>query len=457
MLAKEVMFRSRRVVTPGGIVPAVVRTRGGIIAAVDPWDARDNGAPMVDAGDLVILPGLVDTHVHIDEPGRTAWEGFETATRAAAAGGVTTLIDMPLNSIPATTTVKAYRAKRDTARARCFVDVGFWGGVVPGNGVELAALYDEGAFGFKCFLVPSGVDEFPAVTEGDLRSALPELARIGATLLAHAELPDPIVNATAALARDGSRSAREYDSYLRSRPPAAEMEAIALLIALGREIGTRIHIVHLATAAALPMVRAARASGVPITIETCPHYLEFAAEDVPDGATVYKCAPPIRGRANRELLWRALDDGTIDLVASDHSPCPPERRCMASGDFFAAWGGIASLQLGLSVVWRGARDRGISFARIVEWMAAAPARLARLESRKGTIAPGRDADIVIWNPDAEYTVEPSMLQHRHKVTPYMGLTLPGVVEQTYLRGELVYDRGAFPAGPIGRVLRRGHP
>ena len=378
------------------------------------------------------MPGLVDTHVHVNEPGRTEWEGFATATAAAAAGGITTIVDMPLNSVPATTTVAALEAKRRVAPIGG-VDVAFWGGVVPANREELAGLAAAGVRGFKCFLAPSGVDEFAAVEVRDLRMALPVLAALDLPLLVHAEWPPSLRPVPA------SADPRVYRSWLDSRPPAAEVDAIAVLIALCREFGTRIHIVHLATEAALPLLRAARAEGLPITVETCPHYLTFAAEEIPDEATLFKCAPPIRGAATRDALWGALEDGDIDLIATDHSPCPPAMK--GDGDFLRAWGGIASLELSLPAVWTGASARGIGLERIVDWLSAAPARLAGVEDRKGSIAPGKDADLVVWNPDAEFVVDETALHQRHKRTPYAGRRLRGVVVETFARGQLVY-RGA---------------
>ena len=357
----DLLVRGRRVVTPEGVRPAAIHVRAGRIERVAPLDEPlPAGARGIDAGDSVVMPGVVDTHVHVNEPGRTEWEGFATATRAAAAGGVTTLVDMPLNSIPATTTREALYEKLAAADGQCHVDVGFWGGVVPGNAMEIAGLLAAGALGCKAFLVPSGVDEFAHVGEADLRRALPELARQGAVLLAHAELPGPIDAAAGVWEGAGAAELRQYDRWLRSRPPAAEVEAIALLIRLARETGCRVHVVHLATPAALPILRSARAEGLPITVETCPHYLTFCAEEIADGAVEHKCAPPIRSRSDREALWAALRAGEIDLVASDHSPSPPERKAVASGDFRAAWGGIASLQLALPAVWTGARARGFS-------------------------------------------------------------------------------------------------
>jgi allantoinase len=433
--------RSTRVLLPQGIRPAIVVVRDGRIDAVRGHDDARDGESL-DVGDLLVLPGLVDTHVHCNEPGRTEWEGFATATRAAAAGGVTTIVDMPLNSVPATTTLHGLAAKRQAAEGQCHVDVGFWGGVVPGNAGELEGLARRGVLGFKCFLSPSGVDEFEHVGEADLHGALPILARLGLPLLVHAELP-------AALRPIGAGAdPRAYATWLASRPPEAEHQAIALLIRLAREHGTRIHIVHLAAADAIATIRAAGGS---ITVETCPHYLSFAAERIPDGATAFKCAPPIREGRHQDGLWQALADGDIDLVASDHSPSPPAMKRLEDGDFAAAWGGIASLQLGLNAVWTGAAARGIGIERVVRWMSAAPAALAGLSERKGAIAPGRDADLVVFDPDAEWIVEPDGLEHRHPVTPYAGLRLRGRVRTTLLRGEVVYDAGRF-APPRGVLL-----
>ncbi|MFZ0820975.1 MAG: allantoinase AllB [Candidatus Acidiferrales bacterium] len=447
-----VVVRSRRVVTPTGTRPASVHINDGRISAVTDFNVLASGSEIIEAGDSAVMPGVVDTHVHINEPGRTDWEGFHTATQAAAAGGVTTLIEMPLNSIPATTTVSAFQEKVCAARGHLFVDAGFWAGVVPGNQQELRGLHEAGAHGFKCFLVPSGVDEFRNVTEADFRVAMPILAELGAPLLVHAELPGPIDRA--APAPKESRP-NKYSTWLTSRPRAAENEAIAMLIRLAREFGVRTHIVHLSSSDALPILRAAKSDHVPITVETCPHYLTFAAEEIPDGATSIKCAPPIRERENRDALWIALHSGLIDLVASDHSPCPPHMKCADTGDFMRAWGGISSLQLSLPIMWTGIRRRGATLEQLCEWMCRAPARLAGLSQCKGTLEPGLDADIVIWNPDARFQVEPHKLFHRHKVTPYSGMTLFGVVETTIVRGNVVYDRGIICGAPIGDVLLRG--
>ena len=442
----RLIVRGERVVLPDGVRAAAIHVDGGRIVEIAPYASRSAAAREIDAGARVVLPGLVDTHVHINEPGRTDWEGFEHATRAAAAGGVTTLVDMPLNSVPATTTVEALELKRRAAQGRCHVDVRFWGGVVPGNAESLEPLARAGVPGFKCFLSPSGVDEFEHVSEADLCEALPILAALRLPLLVHAELPARLHEP------DARKDPRRHATWLDSRPADAEHAAIDLLIRLSREYGAPIHIVHLASAGALPALVAARAEGVAITVETCPHYLTFAAEEIDDGATALKCAPPIRERDHRERLWRALADGAIDLVASDHSPAPPALKHLDDGDFVRAWGGIASLQLGLSAVWTGAAARGIPLERVAHWMSAAPAALAGLGATKGSIAPGRDADLVIWDPDAEAEVSAESLYHRHPVTPYDGMRLRGRVHTTVLRGEVVYDAGRFADPPAGILV-----
>ena len=445
------IVRSERVVLPDGVRPATIHIRDGRVIAVGKYDDRPAGVRETDVGAHVVLPGLVDTHVHINDPGRADWEGFEHATRAAAAGGVTTLVDMPLNSIPSTTTVAALERKRAAAEGRCHVDVGFWGGVVPGNVADLAPLAAAGALGFKCFLAPSGVDEFAHVGESDLRAALPVTAALGLPLLAHAELPallrDPLTSI------EGSAGdPRRYLTWLESRPDESECAAIEMLVRLAVELRARVHIVHLASAEALPAIRAARASGVSLSVETCPHYLTFAAEEIADGATAFKCAPPIRSGENRERLWSALVAGDIDMIASDHSPAPPALKHLEDGDFVRAWGGIASLQLALSVVWTGAAERSIPLERLADWLAAYPATLAGLSS-KGVIAVGRDADLVVWDPEAETTIDAKTLHHRHPVTPYDGRRQRGQVLTTILRGETVFNRGEFANLPLGTTLR----
>ncbi len=439
---------SRRVVAPDGLRDAAVLIEGGRIAGLSERNAVPPGCPVLDATDRVVMPGLVDAHVHVNEPGRTAWEGFESATRAAAAGGVTTLVDMPLNCIPPTTSATALETKLASARGRLSVDTGFWGGVVPGNAGELDRLLDAGVAGFKAFLVPSGVDEFPHVDERDLRAALPILARQGVPLLVHAELAGPVPS--------GAGDPRRYSSYLASRPPSWENEAVRLLARLCRETAARIHVVHLSSSQALPILAEARAAGLPVTVETCPHYLFFAAEDVPEGRTEFKCSPPIRERANREQLWAGLAQGTIDMVVSDHSPCLPELKGLEAGDFLQAWGGIASLQFRLPVVWTEARRRGFGLPDLARWLCRRPAELAGLGARKGRLVPGQDADLVVWDPEATLAVEPAVVRHRHPLTPYRGQRLQGVVETTLLRGVVVYDRGDFPSTARGEALLRGH-
>jgi allantoinase len=397
------------------------------------------------------MPGLVDAHVHVNEPGRTDWEGYTTATRAAAAGGVTTIVDMPLNSIPPTTTQAGFAEKLAAAEGQAWVDIAFWGGVVPGNTNQLAVLLEDGVRGFKCFLIHSGVDEFPHVEESDLLKAMPELARLGSVLLVHAELPGPIDRAGAELA---GADPRAYDTFLRSRPRESENEAIAQMVRLCRETGARVHIVHHSSSDALATVAAAKAEGLPFTVETCPHYLTFAAEDIPPGATHYKCCPPVRERENREKLWQAMRDGTIDMVVSDHSPCTPDLKLRTSGDFMEAWGGISTLQFGLPVLWTGARSRGFGLEDISGWMSAATAKLAGLDDRKGFLKEGYDADIAIWRPEREFTVETAAIEFKNKVTPYDGMELFGVVEATYVSGRKVYDRGEFEPGPLGELLTK---
>ncbi len=447
MTASDFLLKGRRVATPDGVRPAAVRVSGGRIVSVGSYDSAPSGVSVEDLGDAVLLPGLVDTHVHVNEPGRTHWEGFETATAAAAAGGITTVIDMPLNSIPPTTTRAGWLAKIDAAAGRCSVDVGFWGGLVPGNSAELAGLRSAGAFGFKCFLAPSGAPEFQNVGEDDLRTAARDLAAAGAPLLVHAE--------AAALLSKPSGAPSSYAVYLASRPVAAELAAIDSVIRLARDTGVAVHVLHLSAADALPSLSAARAEGLPITVETCPHYLTFAAEEIPDGATLFKCAPPIRERENRERLWRGLVDRVIDMVVSDHSPCPPEDKRLAEGDFTAAWGGIASLELTLAAVWAGATERRLPLERVVDWMSAAPARFAGLTHDKGAIAAGREADFVLFDPDAVSTVDPAALHQRHPQTPYAGQVLRGRVLSTWLRGEKIFEGGRLVRAGRGELLLSG--
>ncbi|SCX41268.1 allantoinase [Klenkia marina] len=433
------IVRAHRVVLPGGEQPAAVHVADGRITAVTAFDDVTGDVTTL-AEDEVLLPGLVDSHVHVNEPGRTEWEGFASATRAAAAGGITTIVDMPLNSVPPTTTVDALAVKRAAALGQVSVDVAFWGGAVPGNADQLRPLLDAGVVGFKCFLLDSGVPEFPPLDDDGLLAALAELAPVDGLLIAHCEDEETIAAAP-------EPAGRSYAGFLASRPPAAEETAIARLVAAAAVTRARVHVVHLADADALPLLRRARADGVRVTVETCPHYLTFAADEVPDGDTSYKCCPPIREAAHREELWRALADGAVDLVVSDHSPCTPDLKRLDVGDFGLAWGGIAGLQVTLPAVWTGARTRGVPLSRVVELMSAAPAALAGLPT-KGGIAVGKDADLVAFAPDARSTV--GALEHRNPVTPYAGRELTGVVRRVWLGGQEL-DGGP----PRGRLLDRG--
>jgi allantoinase len=445
----DLLVRAERVVTGDGLVPALVAVTNGKISAILAPSAADKVSPsnvVQLAADEVLLPGLVDTHVHVNEPGRTQWEGFATATAAAAAGGITTIADMPLNCLPPTTGVTALRIKQTAAAGQCRVDVAFWGGAVPGNEPDRAALHEAGVLGFKCFTVDSGVPEFPPLEHAALERAAAQLARLGGLLLVHAEDAQCIARAAPA---SGSR---KYADFLASRPDEAETAAVARALEIARRTGVRLHILHVSSAAVLPLLAAARAEGLAVTAETCPHYLALAAEDIPDGATQFKCCPPIRARANRDQLWDGLRAGIIDCVVSDHSPCPPALKHLTGGDFAAAWGGIASVQLALPVAWTFGRERGVSVADLAHWMSAAPASVAGLPD-KGGIEVGRDGDLVAFAPDEQFTVEPGMLAHRHKLTPYDGTPLAGVVRRTWLRGREVYP-GAAPGRPSGRLLVR---
>ncbi|MFF0288088.1 allantoinase AllB [Streptomyces sp. NPDC005262] len=441
----KLVLRSTRVVTPEGTRPAAVAVADGRIDAVLAYDTEvPAGARLEDFGDDVLLPGLVDTHVHVNDPGRTEWEGFWTATRAAAAGGITTLLDMPLNSLPPTTTVDHLRTKRQVAAARAHVDTGFWGGAVPANVKDLRPLHDAGVFGFKCFLSPSGVEEFPELDQEQLARAMAEIAGFGGLLIVHAEDPRHLAAAP-------QRSGPAYADFLASRPRDAENTAIEGLIAHARRLNARVHVLHLSSGDALPLIAAARRDGVRVTVESCPHFLTLTAEEVPDGATEFKCCPPIREAANQDALWDGLADGTIDCIVSDHSPCTTDLK---TPDFASAWGGISSLQLGLPAIWTEARRRGHSLGDVARWMSAAPAALAGL-TRKGAIEAGRDADFAVLAPDETFTVDPAELFHRNQVTAYAGRTLYGVVKSTWLRGRRIAAAGVLTE-PTGRLLERNH-
>ncbi|WP_329041633.1 allantoinase AllB [Streptomyces sp. NBC_00178] len=441
----KLVLRSTRVVTPEGTRAASVTVADGEIEAVLPYDAVvPDGARVEDFGDHVLLPGLVDTHVHVNDPGRSEWEGFWTATRAAAAGGVTTLVDMPLNSLPPTTTVEHLRVKREVARSKAHVDVGFWGGALPGNVKDLRPLSEAGVFGFKCFLSPSGVEEFPELDQEQLARSMAEIAGFGGLLIVHAEDPRHLADAPQ---KGGGR----YADFLASRPREAENAAIEGLIGHARRLNARVHVLHLSSSDALPLIAAAKSEGVRVTVESCPHFLTLTAEEVPDGATEFKCCPPIREAVNQDALWDGLADGTIDCIVSDHSPSTVDLK---TPDFASAWGGISSLQLGLPAIWTEARRRGHTLDDVARWMSTAPAAIAGL-TRKGAIEPGRDADFAVLDPDATFTVDPAGLHHRNQVTAYAGRTLHGVVTSTWLRGERIVADGEL-AAPAGRLLERNH-
>ncbi|MFJ8003985.1 allantoinase AllB [Streptomyces fagopyri] len=440
----ELVLRSTRVITPEGTRAASVAVAGGRITAVLPHDAEvPAGACLEDFGDDVLLPGLVDTHVHVNDPGRTEWEGFWTATRAAAAGGITTIVDMPLNSLPPTTTVDHLRTKRDVARSKAHVDVGFWGGALPDNVKDLRPLHDAGVFGFKAFLSPSGVEEFPELDQDRLARSLAEISGFGGLLIVHAEDPHHLDAAP-------HKGGRRYADFLASRPRDAENTAVGNLVAQARRLDARVHVLHLSSSGALPLIAAAKAEGVRLTVETCPHYLTLTAEEVPDGASEFKCCPPIREAANQDLLWQALADGTIDCVVTDHSPSTADLK---TDDFATAWGGVSGLQLSLPAVWTEARRRGHDLEDVVRWMSARPARLVGLDHRKGAVLAGHDADFAVLAPDETFTVDPAALEHRNPVTAYAGKTLSGVVKSTWLRGRRVMSEGRF-TDPAGVLLSR---
>ncbi len=433
-------LRGRRIVCADGERAATLHVAHGRIRAIAPYE--DASRDVIDVGDLVVSPGLVDSHVHVNEPGRTEWEGFETATAAAAAGGVTTIVDMPLNAVPPTTSVSSWRAKVDAMRGRCHVDVGLWGGIVPGNADEIEPLIDAGVRGFKCFLVPSGVAEFEPVDAGTLRHVLPILARRGVPLLVHAEAPG--------LLRPHHGDPASYREFQATRPAAAEAAAIDMMAALAHETGAHVHIVHVSSADGVDVVARAQASGIRMTGETCPHYLSLVDDEIPDGATAFKCAPPIRSARDRDALWRGLETGTLSLIATDHSPSPPSMK--RPGDFVRAWGGIASLELSLAVVWTAAQRRGLRVPMLARWMSAGPAALAGFGGRKGAIAVGADADLAVWDPDAAFVVDARRLHQRHKLTPYDGHRLRGVVHEVFLRGERVWSQDVPVRAASGRLL-----
>ena len=450
-------LRSTRVLTADGLRPATLIVEGEKIAEVRAWDGIQGASGVNDFGDLLLLPGLVDSHVHINDPGRD-WEGFDSATRAAAAGGVTTLVDMPLNCIPETINAQALEAKRQAAEGKTWVDWAAWGGVVRGNAEELPGLVAAGVPGFKCFMIDSGIEGFAWVDQPDLRAALEKLRGTGLPLLAHAELAH-FVDVGTGFANAHGMDWRIYSTHAASRPDVAELQAIAMLIQLAEEFATPVHVVHLSSARALPMLAEARNRGVQVTVETCVHYLWFAAEKIPNGATEYKCAPPIRTTENRERLWQALEAGTIDMVVTDHSPCPPEMKHREEGRFDRAWGGIASLGLALPAMWTALHQRGFGTTqaaeRIGKWMAAGPARLAGFSRCKGVLRPDADADVTVFDPNTTWTITENDLHFRHKLSPYLGAEVLGRVRETWLRGRRVFSNDKFDGVPAGRELVRG--
>ena len=441
----DLAISGRNICTPEGMRAGVVLVKDGVIIDILPNLPEQAVRTKIDIGELVLMPGIIDPHVHINEPGRTDWEGFDTATRSAAAGGITTLVDMPLNAEPVTTTAGAFDKKVAATAGQLHVNSGFWGGIVPGNVPEIEKLINKGVLGFKAFLTHSGIDEFPNVTEADLHLAMPIIASHQLPLLVHCELtpnvqPAPVSNQ------------QSYKNYLLSRPRQWEDDAIALMIKLCEQYQCRVHIVHLSSANSIEQVKQAKQKGLPITVETGQHYLYFNAEEIPDAQTAYKCAPPIREKENNEQLWQALQEGIIDFVATDHSPAPPAMKEISSGNLMKAWGGIASLQLALPVLWTAARKRNISVTSIAQWLCEKPALLPGLQKSKGQIAKGFDADFVVWNSDKSFQVIPEVLHHKHKITPYIGQELYGVVEQTWLAGELIFEQGNFPVLNKGKII-----
>ncbi|HMW66623.1 MAG: Allantoinase [Bacteroidetes bacterium ADurb.BinA245] len=439
---QPIAIKSSRVVLPNTLRDASIIIANGVITGIED-NLPERDLQVIDLGDAVVMPGVVDPHVHINEPGRTEWEGFDTATKAAIAGGVTSLIEMPLNASPVTTTVKAFEKKLNAAKGKLHANCGFWGGIIPGNFSEIKPLIEKGVFGFKAFLTHSGIDEFPNVTEADLRKSMPLIAESGLPLLVHCELSGPVAT------KAGSH--RSYAHYLASRPKAWEDEAIALMIKLCDEFNCHTHIVHVSSANALQQIADAKHRGLPLTAETCQHYLYFNAEDITDGKTEFKCAPPIREKENNEQLWQALKNGVLDFVATDHSPAPPAMKELQSGDFMKAWGGIASLQYSLSALWTAAKQHSFNIIDIAKWLSENPALLPALQT-KGKIEKGYDADFVVWQPEEKFIADAAVCHHRHKVSPYFGETFFGSVMQTWLKGEKVFDAGKFLHLNRGEIL-----
>jgi allantoinase len=441
----DLAIKGNRVLTPEGLKKAVVLIKDGLVADVISFLPAEVNCEIIDTEDKILMPGIIDPHVHINEPGRTEWEGFDTATKSALAGGITTLVDMPLNSSPVTTSVKAFEEKISATKDHLHCNCGFWGGIIPGNENEIEGLIEKGVLGFKAFLTHSGIDEFPNVTEEDLRKAMPIIANHGLPLLVHCELATPSP-------KERGKGVRSYTQYMHSRPRKWEDDAIALMIRLCEEFNCRVHIVHLSSSNSIEQIVKAKEKGLPLTVETAQHYLYFNAEDIHDGQTQFKCAPPIREKENNEKLWQALKEGIIDFVATDHSPAPPSTRELKSGDFIKAWGGIASLQFALPVLWTAARKQNCSIVDILKWLSERPAVLLGIQKSKGKIQKGFDADLVVWNAEKQFTVTEEIIHHKHKITPYLNEKLYGAVEQTYLRGIKVFDNGKFTKLNLGQII-----
>lgn len=440
----DLVLRGQQVLAGQDIAPREIGVRDGKIVAVEPYGTGLSGTRVIEvAADEVLLPGLVDTHVHVNEPGRTEWEGFESATKAAAAGGVTTIVDMPLNSIPPTVNLEALEIKREAAGKNAYVNVGFWGGAIPGNKKDLRELHEAGVFGFKCFLLHSGVDEFPSLSVDEMEEDMAELASFDSLMIVHAEDAEIIDNSPQPVGG-------KYAGFLDSRPRDAENTAIAQVIERARTTGVRAHVLHLSSSDALEMIREAKAEGVKLTVETCPHYLTLLSEDIPDGATAFKCCPPIRENDNRELLWKGLEEGVIDCIVSDHSPSTIDLKDVENGDFGVAWGGVASLQLGLPLIWSEAKQRGLKLEQVVQWMGVNPSKLAGLGA-KGSIAEGKDADFAIFAPEDTFEVDVQKLHHKNPISPYQGKTLHGVVRRSIIAGNDVDFQT-----PSGQLIRREH-
>lgn len=445
MNTPDLAIKSKRILTDNGFIDGYILVKDGKVLEITTSEQVPN-CLVDDVGNLVVMPGIVDCHVHINEPGRTDWEGFETATKAAAAGGITTLVDMPLNCSPVTTTKKALNTKLDAVRGKLWVDCGFWGGIIPNNIDELEPLLQAGVMGCKVFLIDSGIDEFPNVVESDLREAMPILKKYNVPLLVHAEMESTPGET------NNYNNPTSYQAFLDSRPKSLEDNAINLVIDLCRENQCKTHIVHLSSADSLENIRKIKDEGLPFSVETCPHYLTFSSEEISDGDTRFKCCPPIREKSNNEKLWEGVQNGTIDFIVSDHSPCTANLKLMETGDIEKAWGGISGLQFSLSLIWTEAQKRGISIQELSKLMSEKTAEFIGMSQTKGKIAKGYDADFVIWNPEEKFTIDESIIQHKNKVTPYLNKELNGVVEETYLRGKKVYEKGNFLDKPLGEFL-----